>query len=192
VCVGLLLAVIAIALTQGGDINGIREGLNQFRTGSSEAVTLIRPYIPGDSVVPGYLNSLVTFVFSVIPIPLVLLGSPQYVLSAAFLAAVWLTLCRSYCVVAPVVGTGSLAATTGSRISIRVAIVVSFAITQSLYVPDYGSLMKHLTPFLPLMIAVVAECDAYEYDRRPRPDYRTDAGLTRGRRNTFARDPDVA
>ena len=86
VALGMAIIAVLIEISHGKSLVECRAQLNHLREGSSNAVSLISQYVPGSSVFIGYINSIVTLVFVIFPVPLVLLGSPQYLLSAFYIA----------------------------------------------------------------------------------------------------------
>lgn len=88
---------------------------------------------------------LVTFA---VPLPLFLRLSPYYLVVAVFLLVLWFMFARA-------VHLSSDESRTDPRWARLVALVLSLTVVQSVFEPDYGSYVRHLTPMLPLMLAVI-------------------------------------
>jgi len=87
----LVIFCLAAPLVLGRSANTFRSDLNANREGALDAVTVISPFVAGDSPVMSYINAVFTQVSLLIPWPLLMKGS-QYVLYAVGIFAVWMTL----------------------------------------------------------------------------------------------------
>lgn len=123
-----------------------RSEVNAIRTAGVDAQTLIPRYV---DAVPepyaGILNNLLTTAFLMIPIPLLKLGGFYYVFSFALFAVLsMLFLIR---VDGRKLGDKALAHRT-------VSIIAAMYATQGLFEPDFGSALRHLTPFIPFFLVL--------------------------------------
>lgn len=164
--IGLVLALVASVILAGfalqfvnhESLNSLRLGLNAARTGAPDAVTLIPEYIGGDSVLSGILNALVTLMTLLVPIPLLIHAAPQYFAAGVLflfisinVGGMWLQVGRQ------LQGSDSRHVPAGLRVQRPLlALTIAMYVVQSLYVPDYGSALKHVTPVIPLIVAALA------------------------------------
>ena len=93
----------------------------------------------------------------VLPVPLVLLGSPLYLVFAVGITLPWLVLAAGLArgphrLLAGAPPAGDAVTTAALR---SAALLVAYLTVQSFFEPDYGSYLRHLTPMLPLLLAVV-------------------------------------
>ncbi|SLM88398.1 hypothetical protein [Brachybacterium nesterenkovii] len=134
-----------------GGLQSQREWANAERASTSDAASLIQSPIPGATGVLGVVSALIMVVLLIAPVPLAASGSPYHVASAALILGIW-------CVALHPVVTGRFGARP-AVMSVRAAraasLLLSLLLVQSLFEPDYGSYLKHLTPMLPLVIALL-------------------------------------
>jgi hypothetical protein len=144
----LLIFCLAAPFVLGRSANTFRSDINANREGALDAVTIISPFIGGDSPVMSYINAVLTQVSLVIPWPLFMKG-PQYIIYAVGIFALWMTLLittvRAW-----------RKSTQQGRYAIHIGLSVLWAMltVQAIFEPDYGSYLRHLTPMLPLVLAV--------------------------------------
>jgi hypothetical protein len=131
----LVIFCLAAPFVLGRSANTFRSDLNANREGALDAVTIISPFVAGDSPVMSYINAVFTQVSLLIPWPLLMKGS-QYVLYAVGIFAVWMT--------------------QRDRDGVHIGLSVLWAMltVQAIFEPDYGSYLRHLTPMLPLILGV--------------------------------------
>jgi purine-cytosine permease-like protein len=110
--------------------------------------TLIEPFFDLEGPVGSLLNSAIVLVTFAVPLPLFLRLSPYYLVVAVFLLVLWFMFARA-------VHLSSAESRTDPRWARLVALVLSLTVVQSVFEPDYGSYVRHLTPLLPLMLAVI-------------------------------------
>jgi hypothetical protein len=146
----LSFTIIALgySLIVGRDLSSIRESINVFRIGSIDAKTLIQPFLAGTSLGESVVNAFLVFLGLLAPLPLLLLGSPQYVIASSFVGFLWI----SFFAKAKRASAGLGAQDRILRISI---LAWSMAIVLAVFEPDYGSYLRHLTALLPLLIFVI-------------------------------------
>lgn len=145
----VVISVLALKYLAGRDLSTVRSDLNAGRIGASDAATVIQTYLPGASWPATTINIIITAAFSVVPVPLIMLGGAQYAVAALFMAIFWIGLLRAY---RSAMLSGAAQVT---RIKRCFSFVAAFWVVQAMYVPDYGSLLKHLAPMLPIMISVI-------------------------------------
>lgn len=146
VALGSLLVIVS----QGVSANYYREVVNADRDLSQNANTLIAPFLSIDGPVGGVLNNVITAVTLMVPIPLATIGGAYYLVLALTIFIVWFLFWRALTTLAPL----------GPRqtpllVQRAAALSLSFVAAQSVFEPDYGSSLRHLTPLLPLMLYVM-------------------------------------
>jgi hypothetical protein len=144
----LVIFCLAAPLVLGRSANTFRSDLNANREGALDAVTIISPFVAGDSPVMSYINAVFTQVSLLIPWPLLMKGS-QYVLYAVGIFAVWMTL-----LVTTVRGWKRLSQKDRHGIHLGLSVLWAMLTVQAIFEPDYGSYLRHLTPMLPLILGV--------------------------------------
>ncbi len=159
VCMTALVVVaFVLPLAAGVDIQSFRLAANESRVGSEDARTMIMPVVSGSSQAVGALNTLITFVQLLVPVPMFLMGA-QHAAYALFLVTIW-------CLFLWGVHRGSQARNLPVVWYRTCALVLAMVSVQAIFEPDYGSYLRHLTPFLPLMVFVVVVSRATR-DRGP-------------------------
>lgn len=141
ICSCALSLAIAVFTGDGGD--HFRTAVNQIRLSDDNTATLIPQYIKSSGIVGGSLNNLLTTVFIVFPVPLFVMLKPYYFASALLLFVLWSNLAVGYCKLR--VGKDQL-------MQRAVALLVGFLIVQGVFEPDFGSVLRHLVPLVPLLI----------------------------------------
>lgn len=144
----LIIFCVAAPLVIGRSANTFRSDLNANREGAIDAVTIISPFVGGDSPVISYINAVLTQISLVIPWPLLMRGS-QYVIYAVVILALWMTL-----LITVVRGWNKLSQKDRHGVHIGVSVLWATLTVQAIFEPDYGSYLRHLTPMLPLILAV--------------------------------------
>ena len=143
--VGILVASIAIALVFNVSPDYFRSMVNAGRLEGIDSATLIKPFFVSlPEPLGGSLNNLLTLVTLMLPLPLAGLGGAYYIGLAAMITTIWTMFWLSF-------------KTSVKRETLRAnptllrsfALVLAFLVTQSLFEPDYGSYLRHLTPLLP-------------------------------------------
>ena len=148
---------VAVSVVMGGDLDQFRSDVNQARSNSDLAQTLIPTFVPGGGPLIGGLNGLVSLVILVVPVPLLLNPSPVYLAFAIVIAFLWASL-------VPVIRRGMVQGwfRRDVLLSRAVALLLAMLTVQAVFEPDYGSYIKHLTPLLPLFLLVYARASAWQ------------------------------
>lgn len=136
---------VAFQVFRGEPLGATRAWVNAGRTDSPVATLITNPDF-GTSPVAGVLSVLVVAFFLLVPVPLFAMGSAYYLVAAIAIVALWAVV-----VAAIVTGRARRDARTAWIASVLVALFLVLVIFE----PDYGSYLKHLTPFLPLFLALV-------------------------------------
>lgn len=139
----------------GHGLQGQREWANAERA-DDQVNTLIQSVSPDAEGVAGVFAALAMLGLMVLPMPLLASGEALQLASGAAIAGIWAL------VLVPVLsarmldaGTAGAAGAAGAvRAARAAALLLAFLTVQALFEPDYGSALKHLTPLLPLVLAV--------------------------------------
>jgi hypothetical protein len=146
---GPFLALVAIALATfvvlGAPSDAARITVNATRIGSADAATLIPQYLHIGEPWSALANTVLVLLGIVVPLPLALHGSTYYVAAAAVLLVIWLAFFRA-------VARADRLPAAAWRAAV---LVIALLTTQALFEPDYGSVLRHLTPLLGLITFVV-------------------------------------
>ncbi len=140
--VALLLLAVAAPLLTGYQSDFGRTSVNAVR-GAASASTLIQPFVHLPAPLGSAVNTELVLLTTVVPVPLLLRGESYYVISAILIIAVWAGF---------FIGARHLHLT--SRAMRSALVVLAFVTTQALFEPDYGSLVRHLAPLMPILCLV--------------------------------------
>lgn len=132
----------------GVELDFYRTKVNEVRIGDVDTRTLIEPFFDLEGPVGSFVNSAIVLVTFAVPVPLISRFSPYYLVVAAFLLVLWFMFARA-------VHRASVEPRTDPHWARLVALVLGLTVVQSVFEPDYGSYVRHLTPLLPLMLAVI-------------------------------------
>ena len=144
----LLLFCVTAPLLIGRSANTFRSELNADRAGALDSVTIISPFVSGDLPLSSYINAALTQVSLLIPWPLLMMGS-QYVIYAIGIFALWMTL-----VITTIRSWKRLSPKDRHATHIGLSVLWAMLTVQAIFEPDYGSYLRHLTPMLPVILAV--------------------------------------
>ncbi len=139
--------VIAFVFDQvlGISISSIREASNIFRS-EDEAQTMISSYIEGDSFIDQGINGIVTLILFIIPIPLALFLKPFYILMFLLISFIF------YKFIFFIKNNIQ-----NKQYNNVISLVISMLVVQSIFEPDFGSFLRHLSPLYPLLFLSLAK-----------------------------------
>lgn len=129
----------------GTPLSLIRYLTNVDRDAES-AQTAIAIFIKGDNFVLEAANFFVTLIFLIVPIPLLLLGKPFYIILTLLIAVFFFNFIKLY-----------IKEYANKNYSNIFSFVIAFMLVQSLFEPDYGSFVRHLSPIYPLIFVCIAK-----------------------------------
>lgn len=152
----LAISILAVGLAYsfpvfvGTDLDTIRSTVNDSReaVGTRDMNTVITSFLPGSGGALSALNLLLVWISLIFPFPLVLLGTPYYVI--IFISIVYIfsnllfQISRIY----------RFPSAWGIEVSLPLSLILGFSLTQAIFEPDYGSYLRHLTVMLPLFIRI--------------------------------------
>lgn len=125
-----------------------RTAVNLYRVSYGDVNSLIQRYVQVPEPMGGAVNNALSFVFLQFPFPLALKFSAYYLALFLFFCLLWVSFylkTRSSVLQA-------MSRLDSDYVQRVAALILSFAITQSFFEPDYGSALKHLTPLMPLFL----------------------------------------
>lgn len=145
----LLALSIAFSAFLGLDLDNFRTTVNDYRidSGDNNARTMILPWLAGGGPIVSWLNSSITWLTLMIPLPLFILLSPYYLLIATLITLLFYKSWRAFFNIQLEHKQSDLPACA--------ALIISFTAIQSIFEPDYGSYVKHLAPLFPLFFYVI-------------------------------------
>ena len=146
---GLMGAGLAIWVMFGISPDHFRVIVNASRIGVEDTATMITRFIEAPEPVGGLLNNLITQVSLLIPWRLLTIGGAYYLVLALVIMTFWFAFysgARRW-ILSDIRGVDVV-------VSRSVAIVCAFQVVQSIFEPDYGSYLRHLTPMLFLILYV--------------------------------------
>lgn len=152
---GLLILAVLFDGTLGISLDSYRIRVNDGRSGSVYAAnTEIVQLFSSSSPVLAVVNCLFVLLTFFVPYPLLLSGKMQHVVASVFLAFLWIRLLFALAY-ARRAGEGRPIPEGLGR---GLAVVIAVLVTQSIFEPDYGSFIRHLTPLMPLVAAIILQC----------------------------------
>ena len=129
----------------GTPLSMIRYLTNLDRDAES-AQTAIAIFIDGNNFLMEATNYFVTLIFLIVPIPLLLLGKPFYVILTLLIMVFFYNFIKTY-----------LKEYSNKDYTNIFSFVISFMLVQSLFEPDYGSFVRHLAPLYPLIFVCIVK-----------------------------------
>jgi hypothetical protein len=149
----VVVASLALMIALHVDPDNFRVSANEYRDQADNASTMIVPFVSGPQPIAGIVNNVLTVIALMIPVPLALLGGVYYAGLAVVISAIWFGFLRSAVSMLRQLVSRHNWPTSGIVTEVRcLSLVVSFVVVQSLFEPDYGSALRHLTPLLPAML----------------------------------------
>ena len=110
------------------------------------AQTAIGIFVNGENFILEALNFIVTLIFLIIPIPLLLIGKPFYIILTLLITVFFFHFIKLY-----------YKESNNPTYTNIFSLVISFMLVQSLYEPDYGSFVRHLAPLYPVIFVCIAK-----------------------------------
>lgn len=150
VITSIVLVSFSLPLLLGVPPDYFRTSVNIGRADGVDAATLIHPFVFLPGPLGGVANNLLTFAALMFPWPLAQLGGAYYAALALMIAAFWGRFWVSLRAMAKDSNYDS-----DATVIRCFALVLAFIVTQSLFEPDYGSSLRHLTPIMPCMVYTV-------------------------------------
>lgn len=149
VVMSLLCLILVFNFILNVSIDYYRLSVNEFRIDSSAANTLIYPFIDGDNLLIQFLNIIITLFALTIPFPLLLLGTFFHLINFFMISTIFVKFIRT---LQSMMVSKDLIPISHKK---YICFIVSFITIQTIFEPDYGSYIRHLTPIFPLMIVLM-------------------------------------
>jgi len=158
---GLLVITVAHEIFNGGSILQHREGVNANREGSADAKTLITVPLSATGIIPDWINSCLIWVQMLLPYKLLITGAPQHIASAIIMFTLFRML---------FIGNTEFMRrpTRDMRIYRCFCLFMAYTSVQSVFEPDYGSMLKHMMPLIPLALGYA--CGLYQFNPERTPE----------------------
>ncbi|MCR2794069.1 hypothetical protein NQ156_13420 [Microbacterium sp. zg.Y625] len=147
VMVGFAAMTLAFNLVLGAELTFFRTDINNAL--DIDRSTRIDDLIPGESLAAQWLNAVVMILAIAFPVTLVLSGDPLQMVTGLFVALCWVLVALRSARVVGRPGPGV----------IPLAFLLAFLMVQTVFEPDFGSYMRHITPQLPLFLALFVATD---------------------------------
>ena len=148
---GFAAMIVGFELFLDAPFTFFRADINNLLT--IDRSTRIDDVLTGEAFPIQWLNAVIMMLAIAFPVSLIFSGDPVQIAAGAFVAVCWsLLVMRSR----RVVGHHGPA-------TIPLAFLIAFLMVQTAFEPDFGSYLRHITPQLPLFLALFAATS------RPRP-----------------------
>lgn len=147
-CLVLLFLTITFNYILHVDVNYYRElvNLERIENGDDNAATMINPIIDSSNILFQYINIVLVWLSLIIPIPIFLKFSPYYFFIAFIISAL------TFKIIKKIKYDNFFTLKERTFISL----IVSFILIQSIFEPDYGSFVRHLSPFYPIIFYLIS------------------------------------
>ncbi|AMO78186.1 hypothetical protein [Pseudomonas citronellolis] len=142
----LLALSIAFKVLLGVELDSFRTSINDVRE-ADNARTMILPWVSGSGIFSGWINSSITWATLIVPIPLAVLITPYYLSITLFILMFYYKLWKK--------ALNKLDFKNNLSGSSSALLIISFTAIQSIFEPDYGSYLRHLTPFFPVFLYAI-------------------------------------
>lgn len=145
----VVLEPLFLALV-GGGLESQRDLVNQYRMPGDVGSLIVSPLREAEGPL-AVLSGLLMLLNLLVPVALLMSGSPYLMFSAILLSFLWTVV-----VIGIVKGRARDDGSRDGRRRMRAAALLLASVSiQALFEPDYGSYIKHLAPLLPLILTLV-------------------------------------
>ncbi len=145
----LFILAVVFQVGMGIDVDNFRTIVNDVRldTNETNANSMITNVIPGGGLFISWLNVCLTWVFMMVPVPLILALSPYYLVISVLMILLYAKFWKAIGI--------ALRNQSDPTMKGVICLLLSFTAIQSIFEPDYGSYVRHLGPFYPLFFYVI-------------------------------------
>lgn len=153
----LLILNLGFSFVLHIDLNHYRSIVNESRlsNGDMNANTIISPFINGNNFLVIYLNTLLVWLSFLFPLPLLF----QLKIALGFIFLMFSYISNK--IINLYINYASMQIVD----KIYIVILIAFTLVQSTFEPDYGSYVRHLSPFFPIIIYLYLRAE-YEKEAR--------------------------
>ncbi|MDX2376586.1 hypothetical protein M4I32_07210 [Microbacterium sp. LRZ72] len=144
VLVGFLVMVIVFEVFLGTSLTFFRTDINNAL--EYDRSTQIDDVLPGDAIPVQWLNGVLVMLWMAFPVWMIFSGDLVQLLAGVFMAVCWVLVIDRARFVVGRAGPGVL----------PLAFLIAFLMVQTAFEPDYGSYLRHITPQLPIFLALFA------------------------------------
>ncbi|WP_130840737.1 polysaccharide biosynthesis tyrosine autokinase [Corynebacterium neomassiliense] len=137
---------LAVWTVMGVPADSFRTDANDTAERQANTGSLITRFVNAPEPLGGILNSTLTSLFFIVPLPMLAKFSPYYLVIGVLFALIWTSAVRA----AGTAGRGN------PLLARFTALPLAFLVVQGLFEPDWGSALRHTTPILPLIVGAVA------------------------------------
>ena len=141
-----LVLALGIGIVLGVAPDHYRSSVNDGRD-ITDVQSAITPLLSSGALPLQALDIVLTFVTLLVPLPLLAHGGSYYAVIALALTALWALVVQR--------ARRSFASGRHPVVERHLALLIGFVVVQALFEPDYGSALRHFTPLLPVVVAVV-------------------------------------
>lgn len=157
-----ILTGLAVWIGTGAAADSFRTDANDTSVRINDTGSLITRFIEAPEPLGGVLNSTMSTLFFIVPLPMLAKASPYYLLIGLLFALIWTSALRAAAVAGGGIR-GNPSSTKDQRLLARfTALPLAFLIVQGLFEPDWGSALRHATPLLPLIVGAVALAERHK------------------------------
>ncbi|HGX0611621.1 TPA: hypothetical protein ACNRZR_005285, partial [Escherichia coli] len=131
----------------GVEVDSFRRSVNELRLDGNveNAKTMILPFFDSGGVFWGWINVVLTWITMMLPLPLFLTFSPLYLILFLLITMLWSLFWKSV---------SKSFKSKDKTLRAVIALILSFSALQSIFEPDYGSYVRHLSPLYPLFFYI--------------------------------------
>lgn len=138
-----------VDIFMGQPLSSWRNEVNVGRELDPDSMTIIASILPGEDVLSSLINAMGALVMLIFPLPLLMLGQIQHLAAFALIPS---SLLLAFLANQRLLKDGRHNMQTYSA----VRLLFSYIVVQGLFEPDYGSFLKHLSPFAPVILYLLA------------------------------------
>lgn len=154
ICTGLLSLFVLAVLFQfvlGMNLVMMRSSINASRVANQviHMKSAIAGIMPATGLLSSWINAVYVWVILILPIPLLIMFTPYYMASFAFISSVTMQVGKKFLLLQHV--------GVNRKVTVMILWLIAITLTQSIFEPDYGSFIRHLSPFFPLILYVMFE-----------------------------------
>lgn len=143
-CAMLFALAIMFDIFTGVTLNHYRTSINDIRINryDANANTIIESYLPSGSIIYEWANAIIAWILLMFPLPLLKLFTFYHTASFLLISTIFTLLFSMKKHISD------------KQSKTTFILIICFTAVQSIFEPDYGSFLRHITPLLPLFIFI--------------------------------------